>query len=51
LCEKNINQYFKDKILKDSKINFSQNEQTADEINDLDKKIIKTTKSVNTNRF
>lgn len=51
LCEKNVDEYFANKILKQSKINLSQNEQTADEISDLDKKIAKTTRSVNINKF
>jgi hypothetical protein len=51
LCEKNVEEYFANKILKQSKINLSQNEQTADEISDLDKKIAKTTRSVNVNKF
>jgi hypothetical protein len=43
--EKNIDDCFKNQILKDARINVGANRETADHIDDLDKKIQKTSKS------
>jgi hypothetical protein len=45
LDEKNVDECFQNQILKQSKINIGANRETADNINVLDKKIAKTTKS------
>jgi hypothetical protein len=50
LDEKNIDDCFQNQILKQSKVNVGANRETADNINALDKKITKTTRSANAAR-